>query len=286
MANSPLAGAVEKFSAITHAYTDQDLERKWTWGAYDEGVRFAFFRTYEELRELAARLGAEWSASGAQLTTAQHILAQYHVAYLDLQAVLIGLSDEQALQEPAEEQWPLAQVVHHIVQAEKAFYAVNHYAVERLRTAEDRPVEMSDETWQEYWVSDDFEALKDSQSLSKIMAYYDGLHRRVISDFASITGTELDAPSVFWESEPMPVEFRLHRFDSHLRQHTIQAEKTLERLALQPNEAKRLLRLVYNALAEVEAAAMGAPEFGLQRRQALAETIANRADEIEVLVKG
>lgn len=49
MANSPLAGAVEKFSAITHAYTDQDLERKWTWGAYDEGVRFAFFRTYEEL---------------------------------------------------------------------------------------------------------------------------------------------------------------------------------------------------------------------------------------------
>ena len=25
----------------------------------------------------------------------------------------------------------------------------------------------------------------------------------------------------------MPIEFRLHRFDSHLRQHTIQAEKTL-----------------------------------------------------------
>jgi len=286
MANSPLAGAVEKFSAITHAYTDQDLERKWMWGAYDEGIRFAFFRTYEELRELATHLAAERSASGAQLTTAQHILAQYHAAYRDLQAVLIGLYDEAASREPANEQWPLVQVVHHIVQAERAFFAVNHYAVKRLRSADDLPVEMSDEIWHEYWVLDDFESLKDSQSLSKIIAYYDGLHRRVISDFASITEAELDAPAVFWESEPMPVEFRLHRFDSHLRQHTVQTEKTLEMLALQPNEAMRLLRLVYNALAEVEAAAMGAPEFGLQRRQALAETIANRADEIEVLVKG
>lgn len=84
----------------------------------------------------------------------------------------------------------------------------------------------------------------------------------------------------------MPVEFRLHRFDSHLRQHTVQVEKTLDMLNLQPNEARRLLRLIYTALAEVEGTAIGALGFGLEQRAALAGKIAKRTDEIEVTVKG
>ena len=286
MAHTSLAAAVEKFSASTHAFSDQDLEREWTWGAYDEGVRFAFFRVYEDLRKLAARLLAERSASGTTLTAAQHILEQYQAAYRDLQAVTLGLSDKTAAREPAEGEWPLLRAVLHIVGAERAFYAVNHYAVERLRVAEERPEEMPDETWEAYWFSDDFEQVIESQSLSKAMAYYDTLHQRVIADFAGIQEAELEAPAVFWEGEPMPVEFRLHRFDSHLRQHTIQVEKTLIMLDLQPSEAKRLLRLNYNALAEVEGGLIGAPEFGSERRDVLAEKISNRADELEDLVMG
>jgi hypothetical protein len=144
VAKSTLASAVEQFSVITHSFTDQDLEKEWAWGDYDEGVRFAFFRAYEELRELAARIAAERNVEGPAMTTAQFILAGYHAAYRDLQAVLIGLSDEQAAREPAEEQWPIVQVVLHIVQAESAFYAVNHYAIKRLRTSGDLPVEMSE----------------------------------------------------------------------------------------------------------------------------------------------
>ena len=281
MAKSSLAGAVEKFSAVTHSFTEQDLEKEWAWGDYDEGVRFAFFRVYEDLRELAARVAAQRSVEGPAMTTAQFVLVQYHAAYRDLQAVLIGLSDEQAVQEPSDEQWPVVQVLLHIVQAESAFYAVNHYAIKRLRTKEQVPLEMSDEIWLAYQDADNFEALKENQSLSGIMNYYEELHWRVISEFAGIQETEIEAPAVFWESEPMPVEFRLHRFDSHLRQHTVQVEKTLELLEMDPNEAKRLLRLIYTALADVEGAAIGAPAFGLEQRAALAEIIAKRADEIE-----
>jgi len=286
MAKSPLAGAVEKFSAITHSFTDQDLEKEWAWGDYDEGVRFAFFRVYEDLRELAVRMAVERNIKGPAMTTAQFILAGYHAAYRDLQAVLIGLSDEQAVQEPADEQWPVVQVLLHIVQAESAFFAVNHYAIKRLRTKEQVPLEMSDETWLAYQDADNFEALKENQSLSGIMNYYEELHGRVISEFGGVQETELSAPAVFWESEPMPVEFRLHRFDSHLRQHTVQVEKTLELLGLHSNEAKRLLRLIYSALAEVEGVTIGVPGFGLEPRAALAEKIAKRADEIEALFKG
>ena len=175
MAKSSLAGAVEKFSAVTHSFTDQDLEKEWAWGDYNEGVRFAFFRVYEDLRELAARVAAQRSVEGPAMTTAQFVLVQYHAAYRDLQAVLIGLSDEQAVQEPSDEQWPVVQVLLHIVQAESAFYAVNHYAIKRLRTKEQVPLEMSDEIWLAYQDADNFEALKENQSLSGIMNYYEEL---------------------------------------------------------------------------------------------------------------
>jgi hypothetical protein len=90
--------------------------------------------------------------------------------------------------------------------------------------------------------------------------------------------------SWWWEDEPYSIEFRLHRFDSHLRQHTVQVEKTLAMLGLAPNEAKRLLRLIYNALAEVESAQIGAWDFGIEQCQKLALDVTARAEGISQLI--
>ena len=63
MSKMTLAQSVEKFSHITQGVPDAELDRAWAWGAYDsEGVRFAFFRTYEELRELATKISFERAA--------------------------------------------------------------------------------------------------------------------------------------------------------------------------------------------------------------------------------
>ena len=78
----------------------------------------------------------------------------------------------------------------------------------------------------------------------------------------------------------MSLRFRLHRFDSHLRQHVVQIEKTLESIGRSPNEAQRLLRLIYAALAEVEGATIGDWEVGAALRHEAAEEIAARAGEI------
>src|SRR5258708_685683 len=91
--NQALAHAVVSLAGRVAAWTDADLERPWEWKAYDEGVRYALFRTMEELRELAATTSATRAGSGPPLTTAQRVLGQYHVAYRDLQAVLIGVDD-------------------------------------------------------------------------------------------------------------------------------------------------------------------------------------------------
>jgi uncharacterized damage-inducible protein DinB len=276
-----LESAVLEFAELTCNLPDQELEREWVWQDYDEGVRFAFFRNYEDLCTLAARLEAGRSAPFSE---ARCILAQYHLAYRDLQALLLGIDDDLAMQEPAEGEWPLSNVLVHIIQAEGTFFAIVYYTLERQRSGDDRPLEMPDEAWEAFWAGDPFAEIKEKRNLSELLTYYNQLHNRVLKAFNGISSSELELPVVFWESTPMPVRFRLHRFDSHMRQHTIQVQKTLDMLGRRPNEARRLLRLIYNALAKVEAARLGDGEIGEKEYQALAAQITVRTSEIRLVL--
>jgi len=277
-----LVEAVEQLAAVAHSMPDPELDREWTWGAYDsEGVRFAFFRTYEELCELAATTAAERAARGPAPTTAQRILAQYHAAYRDLQAALLGTDGDVADQAPAEGEWPLRKVVAHIVGGDVGFYAVVKYALDRHRSGDGRPAEIPDEAWAAI-VGQDVDSVRAilSGPLAGIRSYHETFHERVLREFAGISEEELAVPSMYWEDYAMSLRFRLHRFDSHMRQHTIQVDKTLDAIGRAPNEAKRLLRLIYGALAEAEGATIGTWEVGEELRRETAETIAARTDEI------
>lgn len=281
MTEITLIQAVESFSGVTHDLSDGELEREWSWRAYDEGVRFAFFRVYEELRELAATLITERTTRGKPITTAQHSLAQYHAAYRDLQAVLIGVDDDLIDVSPSKGEWRPRVILGHIISAEREFFARIWHAVQRFRDGEDKPAVMTAEEVAEFVGSyTDFETTMNRLSLPGIMAYYDSLHKRVLRELTNIRGLELEAISLWWEELPITVEFRLHRLDSHLRQHTVQLEKTLLAISRPPSEAIRLLRLVYGALADVEGTIIGAWDLGNDRRSAVAESIAQRADEI------
>jgi hypothetical protein len=67
----------------------------------------------------------------------------------------------------------------------------------------------------------------------------------------------------------------MHRFEEHLRQHTIQLDKTLA-VVRPPTEAHRLVRNVYNALADVESVTEPASDL----RTVAAGVIADRATAI------
>jgi len=117
-----------------------------------------------------------------------------------------------------------------------------------------------------------------------VRSYYDTFHERVLLELADIRDEELEAPSMYWEGYELSLRFRLGRFDSHLRQHTVQVDKTLVAIGFAPNEARRLLRLIYAALAEAEGATIGAWEVGAERTQQMAETIAARTEEIAAIL--
>jgi hypothetical protein len=286
MKPTKLSQAVQKFAEITHRLKDSELDSEWTWKEYDEGVRFAFFRVYEELHQLGARLGSSRSSSHHPLTTAQRTLGQYHAAYRDLQAVLIGVSDADAARPPADGEWPVRETLAHMIGAERAFFAVNLDALQRVRSKDGRPLEMSDEDWETFWRGDAFDELKKEAALSELVAYHDDLHWRIETELAGISEEELLTPVVFWESTPFPLEFRLHRFDAHLRQHTIQIEKTLEAINIPFTEAKRLLHLIYAALAVVESQTIGAEAFGEAEQGQVQALINGYTNEINQILKG
>ena len=279
MSEMTLAQAVETFAATTAALPDEALEREWQWRAHDEeGVRFAFFVTYQELRELAVLVATERAARGPAQTLAQRILAQHHAAYRDLHGVLAGAGDALLDREPAPGEWPLRTVLEHVVGTEHGFFAVVSHALERHRRGE--PLERTPrDAIFTYHPEIAFDG-----TLAQILARYDELHAKILRQFADLDEGDLAANSLWWEGYPVELGFRLHRFDAHLRQHTIQVEKTLAGIGHRLTESRRLLRLLYGALGEVEGASIGAPDGAADRQREVASTIAARATEIAGLV--
>jgi hypothetical protein len=282
-AELPLSAAVSAFALVTRGLTETQLETPWTWHDYDEGLRMAFFRTYQELRELAVGVAIERAAQGPSITAAQRVLGQYRAAYRDLYGVLAGAEDTALDTPPGEGEWSLRAVVRHIIASDIGFWAVCRHALAGMRsgrTVATPPTEAQLDAFDLEVVGGDaaFEqAVREAPSVAALLDYYGDIHRRVLSELAGVTDAELAGPSRYWESEAFPLQFRLHRFDAHLRQHTIQAEKTLLALHGPPSEAQRLLRLIYDALGEAEGAAIGAPDVGVGLRAALAEVITARA---------
>ena len=282
---SNLFQAVAHMAELTHGFSDSDLEQPWAWRAHDEGVRFALIGAYHELRELAVALAHQRVQNGPPLTRVQRALGQYLAAYRDLQAVLIGVTGEDYDREPAPGEWPLRYVVGHTAGTQRHFFTLVHYGVARQRDGQDRPARLPDgETDRITGSYEDFVDIMENQGMDDMLAFYDSLHQRTLREFADVTDEELAGPSLWWEGEEYSLEYRLHRFDAHLRQHTIQAEKTLATLGRSPNEAGRLLRLIYNALAEVEGAVVGAEELGVDRRQEMVQRIVAQAEEVAGVV--
>ena len=261
--------AVEGLVRATVHLSDADMGRPWTWREYDEeGLRFALLMTHHELRDLAVRLSALPQAAPTQ---AQRILAQYHQAYRDLTGVLAGVRTEDLDRVPAEGEWPLRETLKHMLGAEHGFLAVNRFALVHHRAGKHE--EPPDEEWPVF--RGDYAAPPDAVdgTIDDIRNSFFAIHRRILRELDDITDAEIELPAWFWDADK-PIRFRLHRFEEHIRQHTIQLDKTLA--VIRPaTEAHRLVRNIYNALADVESSEVPAPDLRAQTAATIVERAAS-----------
>lgn len=278
MFNAELNQAVQDFAALMLPLSEKDLEREWIWKDHDEeGIRFAFFVTLQELRHLAVTL----SALLPKPTPARHILSQYHAAYMDLQAAVLGLSTEDAERAPAEGEWSVQQAYGHILGTDLGFSAVVRYALEGHRAnnwGSDRIPEQ--EYPRLYGINDQQYDELMASPFENMLAFHRALHTRILEEFQTITDLELDLPSTFWEDTRFPIQHRLQRYEAHFTQHTVQIDKTLVAIGLAPTESKRLLRKIFAALAEVEGVMIGAEKTDDTTILSTASSISERVNEI------
>jgi hypothetical protein len=121
--------------------------------------------------------------------------------------------------------------------------------------------------------------------LENMLAYHREFHPAILEEFSRLTDEELDLPSTMWEETRFPIRHRLHRYEAHYAQHTVQIDKTLVAIGGAPSESKRLIRKIFGALAEVEGLLIGAEKMDDTAILATASSIAERTREIKAIVK-
>lgn len=283
MFNAKLSNAVQEFATLMLPLAEKDLECKWIWKDHDEeGLRFAFFVTLQELRHLAVTLATLRPTP----TAAQHILSQYHTAYMDLQAALLGLSAEDAERAPAEGEWSVKSIYSHILSVEINFTITVRYALENHRAGIWGPARVpeADEDRLAGMREEEYQVLLKGP-FDDMLAYHRQFHPQIVNEFSMITNDELILPATFWEETRFPIHHRLHRYEAHLIQHTVQIDKTLSALEQAPSESKRLLRRIYAALAEAEGMMIGMDKMTETATLATVSSILERTRGIKDLLK-
>jgi len=266
--------AVEALVRATVDLPDAEMGRPWVWREYDEeGLRFALLMAQHELRDLAVRLAAMRPSPPSQ---AQRILGQYHHAYRDLTGALAGLRDEDLDRVPKEGEWPLRDVTLHMLGAEYGFLGVVQYALAPDRSPDPAT---ADERWGSWREEHGYRAPKTlGGGVRDVRNAMFEIHRRVLRELDGVSDSDLDRDATFWDGDK-PIRFRMHRFEAHMIQHTVQVDKTLVWIGRSPSEARRLVRIFYRDLAAVEM--LSSSSFGRQEREQVAKTIADRAAEIQ-----
>jgi hypothetical protein len=279
--------AVESFDRRLRSIDDRSLEAFWAWEAYDEeGVRFGILRTTEEVADAAVEIAARRADAGAAPSRAERILGRYLVAWRELWSVA-DRADPAIDTPPLEGEWPLRTILDHLVEADLGFLTTIRNGLDQSRRGVAEPVRVgSDEAWLALAEVDETAwRAAFAGSLDDIRSFHRAVRDRIVARLGWMTNDDLEASSAFWDGV-RPNRFRLGRFESHLRQHTIQAEKAVQATIGAPREVERLLRLLARATGDVEAAAIGAPpELIEPALGSLTAEIDARADELEAATR-
>lgn len=233
-------------------------------------VRYALLHTTLELRQLAAGLHTARQQAGIPLTTAHYALAQHHAAFRDFEAMLLAFDAARFTAEPAQGEWAAAVILAHVHTVERNFYAAI------LGTAHHpAPGFLSDEEVAR--LTREPAHIAPATERAAGWANFAQMHARLQADLAELTDAHLAMPSPYWEPDPWPtISFRLHRFESHLREHTNQLEKSLAMFGIRPSEGQMLVRQMMAALADVEGLHIGAPALPGEAVAAATERITQR----------
>ncbi len=251
-ARAPLAAVVADLRAIP----DETLERRWRWlpSDIDElDVRYGLYRVHERLESAIAAIvtGRGDGGSGAQSGPAIPALQAMAVARWELHGALAGLSAADWDADPGGGEWTVRQTLGHIIGSQRSYGWSNAWFLrERYPEGEAiRPPQGS-------LPQEPPEEEESAGTATEVRARLDDVVDANIAANAALDGTAMRVDAR-WMGMHIPIDFRLGRYGSHIREHTIQVDKTLAMIGRQPTEVERVIRLILGSYGRLEALFVG-----------------------------
>lgn len=225
------------------------LEGAFLWRDHDFARRHGIYMVTEEL--LAAADAQEAGSGGEAGVLAGHVVE----AAWDLRCVILPLEPDLLDREPGSGEWTLRHALCHVLDSQDFWgWAVGWWSAHRRR-GEDVPFRPRRSDLPERMAVEDRTFEGDARALVEQL---DGLVRSSCGELLEAAALGLlHDPEVSFNGRPeLAVEMAYYprRWAAHLREHTVQVEKTLAMLGRAPTEQERMARVIGHALGQLEAA--------------------------------
>ena len=228
------------------ALDDSSLRVQWFWDGNDVDVRYAFYRAFEALESAEAVARLATGASGS--SQPREAVAAATASRWDLHGLLATLDDDDLDADPQNGEWTIRQTMGHIISGQRGYAWGTAWWLSVRDEARSEGEQRAPEHVFADLPEEDEEA---TGSLADVRRRLDDILDSTSSRFATLTDDDLYVRGG-WSGFPVTVGFRQWRWSSHIAEHTVQIEKTLDMLGRRQSEVARLSRLVARAYGRLE----------------------------------
>jgi hypothetical protein len=253
--------ALRAIAADILAIPESALEHHWGWiGGGEEEVRYGIYRLHELFERAEVDVRRAIGDAGGDDGLAAALIAPSDAARWDLHGLLAPLSGAELDADPGGGEWSIRQTLGHTVSGQRAYGWSTAWWQEQGFAIDDPRLPPT--------VPDGILAALPGEDGPEQAGSLDDIRARLDAtlDLSAerLAGTPQDrlAAGARWQGFPVTIAFRMGRWSSHLREHTIQIEKTLVRLDRAPTEPERLVRLTLAAYGRAEAVVFGQADAG------------------------
>ena len=190
---------------------------------------YALFNALEEEQLAVAALAPDDDE-------ASRVLALAQIAFGRLRGLLAGVDDDLLDRAPAAGEWSIRQTLAHAIEVERSYRANTQHALVR---GDDEPLKLSAERRPK---SDPAET---AGGVLDILAAFAARRAETDQALVGLDEQQLTRPSQWGPydvSHQVDVRFRLHRFASHIVEHTVQCEKATLSLGIALNDPRAVVR--------------------------------------------
>jgi hypothetical protein len=246
-----LRAAVESAGRSLLRVPDDRLEPEWSWPGSSSAVdvRYGFFRLLELLEGSRGAVVAALAGNDVTPAAGGRLGAWATVARWSLHGLLLPLGDAALDRDPGHGEWAIRETMGHVLTTQR-FYSrfTAWWLTQAPAPAAAVPGELS---------ADVPERLVEAAgSMDDIRAKLDALLDLSMASLGRLDDDQVAVPAR-WSGGEVTAGFRIGRWGSHIREHSIQVEKTLVMLNRPIPEVERLIRMVFEAYGRLEETVFG-----------------------------